>query len=137
MRMSSDRCMTNLTVAPARTEDEVQLALKLAVSVFEPASEMNDYPRYKAHLWREDPSFESANLMLARIASEPPCGLVRIVPRTVYRAKEAFSVAGISSVCLEPEKRGKGLSLALMTQTLEHCRERGFDFAFLFARRAA
>jgi GNAT superfamily N-acetyltransferase len=129
--------MTRLTVTPASTEGEVDLALEIAIRAFEGASGMNDYSSYKTFLWREDPSFKAGNLMLARIRGGPPVGVVRIVPRTVYRADQAFSVAGISSVCLVPEKRGKGLSTQLMEQTLARCRERKFDFAFLFARRAA
>ena len=75
--------------------------------------------------------------MLAYLGEGPPCGLVRIVPRVVFRGDQAFTMAGISSVCLKPALRGRGLSVPLMEQTLANCRKRGFDLTFLFARRAA
>jgi len=128
--------MTKLAVSPARTKNEVQLALELALSVFEASSGMDDYARYKAFLWHEDPTFEPGNILLGRIGSGSPIGLVRIVPRRLYRANQPFSVAGISSVCLSSDQRGKGHSVALMEQALAHCSERQFDLAFLFARRA-
>lgn len=129
--------MTALVVAPARSEREVRQAQELASSVFEPASGIAEYASYKALLWLEDPTFAPENLMLAYLGEGPPCGLVRIVPRVVSRGDQAFTVAGISSVCLKPALRGRGLSVPLMEQTLATCRKRGFDLAFLFARRAA
>lgn len=129
--------MTALTIAPAIGEDEVHTALRLAISVFKHASELSDYESYKTLLWYDDPTFALENIMLARLGDGSPCGLIRIVPRTVYRVNEAYSVAGISSVCLKPDKQGRGLSIDLMERTLDSCRTRGFDFAFLFARRSA
>lgn len=129
--------MTALVVVPARSEREVRQAQGLACSVFESASGIADYASYKTLLWREDPTFAPENLMLAHLGGGPPCGLVRIVPRTIFRGDQAFSMAGISGVCLDPALRGRGLSVPLMEQTLVDCRKRGFDLAFLFARRAA
>lgn len=129
--------MTALAVVPAHSEREVCQAQDLAYSVFESASGNSDYASYKTLLWREDPTFAPENLMLAYLGEGPPCGLVRIVPRTVFRGDQAFTMAGISSVCLKPDFRGRGLSVPLVEQTLVYCRERGFDLAFLFARRAA
>src|SRR5437899_388331 len=88
--------MAALVVAPAQTEDEVELALRMAIPIFEGASGMHDYASYKTLLWREDPAFKPGNLLLARLGSGAPIGLVRIVPRTLYRGNQAFSVAGIS-----------------------------------------
>src|SRR5574341_416900 len=62
--------------------------------------------------------------------------VVRLVPRTVMRARQAYPVAGISSVCVAESARGSGLGADIMHKTLEIAAERGFDFAFLFARKA-
>jgi predicted GNAT family N-acyltransferase len=122
-------------ISPAQTETEVDLALELAIPIFKRNSNINDDTAYKAMLWRDDPSYATHNILLARHA-KGILGLVRIVPRRLYRGTQIFSVAGISSVCIDEEFRGIGLSIPLMEQALAICKDRGFDFAFLFARRA-
>lgn len=129
--------MTTLSFSQALLETEIDQALKLAQLIFEPLSGINDYANYKAHLWRKDPTYALENFILAKDADKSVCGLVRVVPRKVFRGNEVFNVAGISSVCLSTNHRGKGNSIGLMRYAIECCRERGFDFAFLFARRAA
>ena len=129
--------MSFLSFSLASSDEDVDAAFRLAVSVFGPSSGIDHYDRYKFSLWRDDPSFALDNFVLARTYEGSVCGLVRIVPRKVFRGEQAFVVAGISSVCLSPQQRGKGISVALMEHALECCRQRGFDFSFLFARRAA
>jgi len=55
----------------------------------------------------------------------------------IFRSLQRFRVAGITSVCVDPEFRGKGVSSLLMNYTLNFCRSAGFELALLFARRAA
>lgn len=129
--------MNEIEVQPASTEHEVQSALELATSVFGDETEIPTYGMYKSHSWLKDPSFEPSRLILAYKSGGGLCGMVRVVPRTIYRGEQAFSVAGISSVCLSKETRGKGLSYDLIKRTLAHCQAQGFDLAVLFARRAA
>lgn len=128
--------MTELTVAPARGQQDAEAAQKLALSIFAPASDLPAYAEYKAALWFEDPAYVPENVIVARSGGEI-CGVTRIVPRTMFRADEAYEMAGISSVCVSPVMQGRGVSRELLAHTLERCRERGFDFAFLVARRAA
>jgi len=129
--------MSAVLFSLASSNEEVESAFRLAVSVFGPSSGIDHYDRYKLSLWRDDPSYALDNFVLARTEDGSVCGLVRIVPRKVFRGEQAFVVAGISSVCLSPPQRGKGISVALMEHALEYCRQRKFDFSFLFARRAA
>lgn len=129
--------MKGLSFSLACSEADVDRAFQLALSIFEPQSGMSAYESHKIYLWKGDPSYALENFVLARAADESICGLIRIVPRKVFRGEEAFSVAGISSVCLSERYRGNGNSLGLMQYALECCRKRAFDFAFLFARRAA
>lgn len=128
--------MTALTVAPACGQQDAEAAQKLALSIFAPSSGLAAYAEYKAALWFEDPAYVPENVIVARNGSEI-CGVTRIVPRTVFRADEAYEMAGISSVCVSAAMQGRGVSRELLGHTLERCRERGFDFAFLVARRAA
>jgi predicted GNAT family N-acyltransferase len=128
--------MHKLIVRAAITSEEQDLAFRLALRVFTVQTNMENYAEYKSFVWEADPSFNRKNVLLAYVEEEL-VGLIRLVPRIVYRGKETFSVAGISSVCIAPEWQGKGLSTALMHQTLAICRSRNYDISFLFARRVA
>lgn len=129
--------MSELKIMPARSAAEADEALGLAFRVFTEHSPIRDYADFKTILWREDPHYRPENLLLARNNSGRLAGLVRIVPRALYRVDQKFSVAGISSVCVDPGLRGKGFSAPLMEYALEQSRARGFDLALLIARRAA
>lgn len=129
--------MTKLSFSLAQSEAEVDQAFELALSIFEPMSGMTGYDQHKLSLWKSDPTYSIENFVLAWAPQRNMCGLIRIVPRKVFRGAEEFSVAGISSVCLSADYRGRGNSVGLMEYAIECCRARNFDFAFLFARRAA
>jgi predicted acetyltransferase len=126
-----------LSFSIARSESEVESAFILAMEVFGEFSGSSQYLKHKTSLWREDPTYRKENFVLAKTQSGKVCGLVRIVPRKIFRGTEVYSVAGISSVCLSPMQRGNGNSLKLMEFALECCKKRKFEFAFLFARRSA
>ncbi len=126
-----------VVIAPARTAAEAEEALALATRVFSAQSALAGYPEYKAALWKEDPAWEPGNVVLARTDGGRLAGLIRIVPRTLFRMAQRYTVAGISSVCIDPEFRGRGLSVPLMEHALEHARSRGLQLALLIARRAA
>ncbi len=128
--------MNGLIVKPVASADEFARAYDIALSVFAENSTIDHYADHKIATWTKDPSFAYQNILLARYAKEY-IGLIRIVPRILFRGNLSYRVAGISSVCLLPSFRGKGLSVPLMNQALAYCKERGYDIAFLFARRAA
>jgi predicted N-acetyltransferase YhbS len=123
-------------VRPARSDAEAHEAYALALSIFGETAAMDAYRDYKTALWFDDPAYAPENVIVAR-SGGAICGVSRIVPRTLYRRGQAYAMAGISSVCVAPALRGRGLSRTLIEHTLERCRARGFDFAFLVARRAA
>lgn len=128
--------MHNLLVEPVQNEGEFTEAYNIALSVFAENTSMPGYADYKLFNWESDPYFNYKNILLAKYNGQP-AGLIRIVPRKLFRGTSSYSVAGISSVCLLPQLRGKGLSVSLMEQTLAYCKEQGYEIAFLFARRAA
>jgi GNAT superfamily N-acetyltransferase len=129
--------MTTLSFSLAQSEAEVDLAFELALSIFEPMSAVKSYRQHKTLLWKQDPTYAVGNFVLACSPQGSVCGLIRIVPRVIFRGPEKFFVAGISSVCLAPDYRGQGNSVGLIKFAVDHCKARSFDFAFLFARRAA
>lgn len=127
--------MSRLSFSLASSSEEVEEAFNLAYSIFKNTASIDQYKEFKLNLWQEDPSFDLENFVIARDSGGLMCGLVRIVPRKIFRGNKSFSVAGISSVCLAPSHQGKGLSVPFIEYALEICRQRNFDFAFLFARR--
>lgn len=127
--------MSDLIIENVSKEDDYIVAFNLALSVFSPQGSSEEYRDNKFFSWNEDPCFKYENVLIAKYEGIP-AGLIRIVPRTLCREDIKLSVAGISSVCLIPELRGKGLSVALMDYTLAYCKGLGYDLSILFARRA-
>ncbi len=119
----------------AESEAECEAALRLVAKVFALNVDMPDYGYYKKILWYEDPAFEKGNLVLAVDTDGTVIGVVRIVPRVLYRNKQPILAAGISSVCIDEDYRGQGLSRPMMEFALATSRDRGSELAVLFARR--
>jgi len=82
-----------------------------------------------------EPSLKPENFIIAKSASQL-IGLVRIVEREILIANQSFRAAGISSVSVHPEFRGKGLSIKLMEKALAEIGLRQFDFSYLHGRKA-
>jgi predicted N-acetyltransferase YhbS len=134
--MPNERAMQPLQFEVAQSESDYQAAHALAASVFAGQTTMDHYSTYKGFLWETESGNVVENTVLAKNQKGQVVGLVRILPRTIYRASEPLAVAGISSVCLESAYRGQGLSAPLLASALDVCKKRGFDVALLFARRA-
>jgi predicted acetyltransferase len=120
----------------AETMEEYREAIALAVKVFEPNAEIENFASFKQVLWCGDPEFSLGNLILAVDASGVTCGVIRVVPRILMRGDQCFNMAGISSVCLATKYRGQGYSVPFMRYALNLCADRGYDLSLLFARRA-
>lgn len=120
----------------ACTQSDWDEALALATEIFSSQSVGDNYAIQKASQWLDDPAFSIENLVLARDDSGKIVGMVRLVPRIIYRTSEKITVAGFSSICLHPKLRGKGHSTALMEFAIKTAKDRGFDVALLIARRA-
>ena len=61
--------MAEVQIAPACSVSEAEGALALATRVFSPQSRVTGYAEYKHMLWKEDPTYEIRNLMLARVGA--------------------------------------------------------------------
>jgi len=129
--------LVDVDIYIAETYDDFEHAYSLAEKVFSENTIDSEYSLHKHDQWSADPSFKISNLVIARNkTTDKVIGMIRIVPRVIFRGKKEFRVAGISSVCVAPEHRGKGISSILINSTLQECRNRNFDFALLIARRA-
>jgi predicted acetyltransferase len=126
--------MLDFTIENICTQDDYIAAFNLAFSVFSSQNSSIAYKDNKFFIWQEDPYFKFENILLAKYKGTP-AGLIRIVPRKIFRIDKILSVAGISSVCLLPKYRGKGLSVVLMYEALRYCKDLGYDISLLFARR--
>lgn len=129
--------MSELSFSSARSDIEADQALDLAVRTFRQNRSDPNYLEFKTLLWREDPSYRVENLLLAKAPTGRIVGLIRLVPRILRRADETYAVAGISSVCLDSEFQGRGLSSSFMRYALDEARDRSYDLCLLMARRAA
>ncbi|MEH6632293.1 MAG: GNAT family N-acetyltransferase [Halopseudomonas aestusnigri] len=120
----------------AQTQEDWNEALVLATKVFSEHSSNEGYGGYKTSLWYDDSSFAIKNLIVARNGKGDIVGMVRLVPRVLFQRGRKLSVAGFSSICLDPKEQGKGSSIPLMNFSIDIAKNRGFDIALLFARRA-
>jgi predicted GNAT family N-acyltransferase len=121
----------------AKSAKEGAEAYAFALKIFQAQAALPKYSAFKSMLWKADPTAAPKNLILMRSVDGRLIGMARIVPRALFRGGQKLSVAGLSTICLAPDYRGKGLSLPLMRYTLSICQDRGYDIALLFARRAA
>jgi len=119
------------------SESEARLAFRLAHRVFSIAAHQSGYQRYKNALWREDPSWSFRHLLVARENNGKIVGLIRVVERTIHRANQTYRAAGITSVCVDPAYRGRGISKRLLQHALRELENQRYDIALLFASRKA
>jgi len=64
-------------------------------------------------------------------------GLARVCPTFMQWKSRSFRVAGLSSICVDPNYRGKGLGRKIMDATVQFCDREEFDFTYLIARKKA
>ncbi|OUR64354.1 hypothetical protein A9Q79_07940 [Methylophaga sp. 42_25_T18] len=125
-------------IGPARNKEEMIAARDLAVKTFSPLTPnktRDQITEFKDFLWNENGSLKLENIIV--VASEDRVvGTVRLVFRNLYFGIDSYYCAGVSSVCIAEEYRGKKLSLSLMEATLEQAKLLGCEVVLLFARRA-
>lgn len=123
---------------PARSARELAAARRLAASIFPAASQqgMDESLRHKEALWDDPEGLAPENVIVVADQPDRPLGLIRLVYRTLRRGEERWPCAGITSVGVAAECRGRGLSQPLMQAALEAARRHGAVVALLFARRA-
>jgi predicted GNAT family N-acyltransferase len=118
-------------IGPARTWTEVEAARAVAATAF------GHEQLHKEFLW-SDPCAADLNLTLVQVLeSGRIAGVLRVLPRTLWRMSQRYSCAVISSVCIAEDLRGQGYGNALVEAAIHHATAQGHDLACLFARRAA
>lgn len=123
-------------VGPVRSDREWHAAVLLASGVFGPLGGLSgdEATTFKEWMWNE-PGYNRDNLLVLSPKSGEICGMVRLLPRVLRRGRQAFSGVLLSSVCIAPAWRGRGLSRLLMDEALLHAQKAGHTLAILFARR--
>ena len=86
--------------------------------------------------WREPGFLDFDHVVVVAPSPGEVVGLVRLVSRRLFRREQSFSMVGITSVCIAPSHRAKGLSRDLMAASLRQARILGHDVVALIARRA-
>lgn len=124
-----------VNVRPIKNARELDQAFSLSKSVFDDHTSNPD-TRLKRLAWSIDDSLKYENVIVL-IEKSLVIGLCRICPTYLTYDQEVFKVAGLSSICILKTKRGRGLSRLLMSYVNKLIDQRGYDFAYLVARRAA
>lgn len=123
-----------MIIRPAESDSEVKKAFEVASKIFE-SRENCDEEALKKTVWFEGASLLPESLILC-VENEKICGLLRLIPVTFPRGAIQYEAVCMSSIGLLSEVRGRGYSRHLMEESIQICQKRGFDFAYLIARRA-
>lgn len=65
-------------------------------------------------------------------AGKNVCANVAVVDRVIRIGNEEFRIAGIGSVCVHPDYRGKALNKSVLNAAMDEAEKAGFDFGLLF-----
>ncbi len=120
---------------PAKTKIECQQAFELAKRVFLNDTSSTD-AELKALSWSLYGNDHPDHLIIA-IDDNNIIGAARIFPKVMTWRDQSFDVAGLTSICITPDRQGQGLGRQLMDTTNVQCDVLGFDFTYLVARRKA
>jgi len=122
-----------LQVSPAENETDT----KRAMTVVEGAFDMGDSQgEGRDFVWYADPNFSFENVLIAKTENDDFAGVVRLIPLTIRRGEESIKVVIFSDVCIDEKFRNQGFSIPMIQSAVKIAKERNFEFALLFARRA-
>lgn len=121
---------------PARSEAEVNAAVRLAATVFYPADEASAAFERKSFLLSAERGIRPDDVIVVVLSDGRVIGTIILVDRIMPRAGVDLPVTYLSSVSVAEDMRGKGHSVALMEAALAACHQRDCAMAFLIARRA-
>lgn len=123
----------SLQVRAAENETDVKFAMKVATATFDTD---NDQGPDRKFLWRADPDFSTQDILIAKTDNNNFAGVVRFVPLTICSDKRHIRAVIFTDICIAGKLRGQGLSVPMLQSAVEIAKQRKFDFAVLFARRA-
>lgn len=121
-----------MEVRLAKDYNEVEACIIQACSIFHSPSTKESYKNF---LWHKTPGFHPGRVILLT-DNRKIFGFLRVIPQKIHFPGKLVHSAALSSIAILPEYRGQGLSNMLMTKSLDLCRNEGFDFAHLIARKA-
>lgn len=121
-------------IRPVKNSTELDQAFSLSTSVFSNHNSSSDM-RLKDLAWGIGASLKYEDVIVV-INDLKVLGVCRICPCFMTYEQEIFKVAGLSSICILDSQREKGLGRNLMEYVIKLIDKRGYDFAYLIARRA-
>ena len=122
-----------LQVSPAENETDT----KRAMTVVEGAFDMGDSQgEGRDFVWYADPKFSFENVLIAKTENDDFAGVVRLLPVTIRRGEGSIRAVIFSDVCIDEKFRNQGFSIPMIQSAVKIAKERNFEFALLFARRA-
>ena len=123
--------MTFVTFRCASSLEECKEAFNLAKKIFI----NNDKPTLKKLNWQYFGFNEPENIIIG-LSQDKIVGVLRICPLKMKIKGRLLKVAGLSSICIDPNFQGYGFGKVLMQRGTFYLDQLGYDLSFLIARRA-
>jgi predicted acetyltransferase len=123
--------MTYVTFRCASSLEECKGAFDLAKKIFKD----NDQSKLKKLNWQYFGIDEPKNIIIG-LSQDKIVGVLRICPLKMKIKGQILKVAGLSSICIDPNFQGYGFGKELMERSIIYLDQRGYDLSFLIARRA-
>lgn len=124
-----------IAIRAAKSMQEVVNAYAVAANIF--LHKKNSQSRgMKAHILKIDKVKYPADVIVA-LDNGKIIGMLRITERKNYFFGTLLRSAGITSVCVLPKYRGRGIGSALINMALRQIKEDDFSLSVVIARRAA
>lgn len=125
-------------IGTVRNAEEAQQAKELALVIFSGNvnQEIEDERDRKNFIWQDVDDIKLSDIVVAVDEDNRVIGVVRIVYRNINRTSQRYRCAGLTSICVAPDWRGKGLSVKVMDSAHEVARQAECEIALLVARKA-
>lgn len=119
--------MTDVLIRPITPDDDYDAQLDLGQRAFGP------YTAQQAASWLRVARLRAGQgLFLGAFAGGVPAGAAMLHDMRQYWAGQPVKMAGVASVKVAPEHRGRGIGRALMTEALSLIAERGYPLSALY-----
>jgi len=119
----------------ARSEAELEKALHLAAVVFRPNEKIGAALCRKRLIMSVDENL-TCNDVVILVIDERVVATCFLIERQLIRGDQKLASVFLSSICVDQEFRGRGLSKMLIDTALAVCHEREYALAFVIARRS-
>lgn len=124
-----------LSARPAQTRAELSIGLELAAKVFCAGDTLRSAVPYKSRLLSPTHSVEPGQCIIVQ-ENGAIIGTAFLITRDFVFPDRIRKGTFLTSICMMPEARGRGISRLLMETALTHAKALGSEIALVVARRA-